>query len=134
MSGTARLSQRLVYWIAILTGIVFLYLGGGASLLPDRLLAPETVAWGTQLFESVGQYVWLPAVGTLLIVLGLFPAITRRVRGNRAMKFGVGLAGLGILGVGGMILGIPASTPEEIVYLSPLFISGILLVGLILPS
>jgi hypothetical protein len=133
MSGGHRLSQRLVYWSAILTGLVLVYWGAGAELLPGPLLAPATVSWGKQLLTDLSQSISLPAVGVLLIVLGLMPAIAQQVRENRTARLGVGLVGLGVIGGSWVGLEMPASSLGEVVYLSPLFLAGILLVGLVLP-
>jgi hypothetical protein len=134
MNGTTRLSQRVAYWSAILTGVLFLYWGGGAAVVPQRVLAPATVAWGEQIVAAMSQHVWLPAVGILLLVVGLFPALAQQVRGNRLAQFGVGLGGLGLIGAGGGLLAVPASALMEGMYLAPLFAAGLLLVGLVLPG
>lgn len=134
MNRTNRLSQRLASWGAILAGLGVLYWGGGAELLPGPVFAPATVAWGNQLLTTLHQHVWLPAVGVLLVVIGLSPAIAQQVRRNRLAQLAIGLVGLGLIGSGGIILEIPASGLGEIVYLLPLFIAGILLVGLVLPG
>lgn len=134
MSGTTRLSQRLAYWSAILTGLLFLYWGGGATLVPQRVFAPATIAWGEQLVATLSQHVWLPAVGVLLLVVGLFPALRQQVRGNRLGQLGVGLVGLGLLGAGGQLFAAPASALTGNLSLAPLAVAGLLLVGLVLPS
>jgi hypothetical protein len=133
MSGPNQLSQRITYWSAILIGVVFLYWGAEEEIRPDRFIAP-TVSWGNQLLTDMSHYVWLPAVGVLLIVFGISPLITRQVQGNRVVQFGVGLVGLSLIGGGAIFLGISASDLGGIMYFSPLFIAGILLVGLMLPS
>lgn len=134
MNGATRLSQRLASWGVILAGLVVLYWGGGAEVLPGPVFAPAMIAWSKQLLSTVGQYVWLPAVGVLLVVIGLFPAITQHVRRNRLAQLGVGLVGLGLIASGGLALGIPADGLGEVGYLLPLFIAGLLLVGLVLPN
>lgn len=131
---TTRLSQRLISWGAILAGVVVLYWGVVARLLPGPILAPATVTWGEQFLAVLCQYLWLPAVGVLLLVIGLFPAIAQHVRTNRLAQFGVGLAGVGLIAGGGLVLGIPAGDLGEVGYLLPLFVAGLLLVGLVLPS
>jgi hypothetical protein len=134
MSAENRLSQRIAYWSAILSGVVFLYWGMGKEAISGRLIAPVVISQGNQLLTGLSQHVWLPAVGLLLIVLGVSPVITRQVRQNRIAQIGVGLVGLGLIGGGGIFLEIPTSNIGEIMYLSPLFVAGILLVGLVLPS
>lgn len=134
MNGTNRFSQRLASWGAILAGLAFLYWGGAVELLPGPVFTSATVSWGNQLLVDLRQYVWLPAVGVLLVVVGLIPAIVQQVRRNRLAQLGVGLVGLSLIGSGGLVLGIPASGLGEVVYLLPLFVAGILLVGLVLPG
>lgn len=131
---TTRLSQRLISWSAIVAGIVVLYWGVVAKLLPGPILAPATVAWGKQFLAVLCQYIWLPAVGVLLLVIGLFPAIAQHVRTNRLAQFGVGLVGFGLIAGGWLVLEIPADGLGEVGYLLPLFVAGLLLVGLVLPS
>lgn len=134
MNGTTRLSQRLASWGAILAGLVVLYWGGAAELLPGPIFAPATITWSKQLLATLGQYVWLPAVGVLLVGVCLSPAIAQQVRRNRLAQLAIGLVGLGLIGSGGVALEISASGLGEVVYLLPLFVAGILLVGLVLPG
>lgn len=145
MSGTTRLSQRLAYWSAILTGLLFLYWGGGTELFSESVLGPLTATWserlvmdlsrwGEQIVAAMSQHVWLPAVGVLLLVVGLFPTLSQQVRRNRLAQISVGIVGLGVIGVGGIILGLPTSNLGRIMYLAPLFVAGMLLVGLVLPD
>lgn len=134
MSEMNRFSQRLASWGAILAGLAFLYWGGAAEFLPGPVFSSATVAWGNQLLVDLRQYVWLPAIGVLLVVIGLFPAIAHQVRRNRLAQFGIGLVGLSLIGSGGLVLGIPTSGLGEVVYLLPLFVAGILLMGLVLPG
>lgn len=134
MNMTTRLFQRLVSWIAILAGVVAVYWGGVAELFPGPVFAPATVAWGKQLLVELCQHLWLPAVGVLLLVIGLFPAIAKQTKRNRVAQFGVGLVGFGLIVSGGLVLKIPSVDLGEVGYLLPLFVAGILLVGLVLPD
>ncbi|WP_135666892.1 hypothetical protein [Halorhabdus rudnickae] len=77
---------------------------------------------------ALSDYLWIPAVGLCILSVGVAPLIRRRVTHNSVWTVGVTVCGVILLCFGGFLTLISVNSVAGLLYLSPLFLSGVVLV------
>lgn len=123
-NGLARTAR----YVCVFFGLFLLY-WGIMSIVSVAYAASVTVPWLDQMLLNISEFVWLPAAGVLLIALGVSPTIAPRARNSRIIRILSGVLGLGFLCLSGFFVFLTLSPFWGFVYISPLFVTGILLLA-----
>lgn len=115
-----------------ITGLVgaFLLYWGVMSLRDPSYIPSVTVPWLDQTLTAVGSYIWIPAIGVFLILVGVSPVVASVVRSSRIAQIVIGALGIGFLLFGGMFAFITLSLVGGLIFVIPLFLIGMMLLVL----
>lgn len=128
MNRSNRTALNALYGTVGLVGAFLLYWGITWITTPGYYVS-ITVPWLDQLLLAVGRYVWIPAVGLLLLTVGISPVIVFGARSSRVLQVVIGGFGLIFLCFGGFLGLITLNPFYGFIHISPLILSGIALLA-----
>lgn len=120
-------SRRSIPAIGTALGGVFLIGWGIASILAYPGY-PTTVSPIDTVLVSLSHYLWIPAVGFFVLSAGVAPLVRARATHDVAWAIGVTVFGAAALCVGGLLTVLALDSVAGLLYVSPLLLSGVLLV------
>lgn len=128
----SRLSApNVLYGISGLVG-AFLFSWGIAQLVKQGYASTITVPVIDETLIAVGQHVWVPALGALLLAMGSSPLVVAAVRRSRTARLAVGCFGVGFLCFGGLLAAVTLDPLFGLLFVSPVVLVGVALVAVAL--
>lgn len=131
MNRSHRSALNVLYGVVGLVGVFLLYWGITSIIIPGYGVS-ITVPWLDQTLLAAGRYIWIPAVGVLLLTVGISPVIAFGARRSRVAQLVIGGVGLTLLGLGGLLGFVTLNIFFGFIYIFPLLLTGVLLVAVTL--
>ncbi len=128
MEKLNRYYKNISFILLIIVGI-FLLWWGIRSIVSEPHVPSITVYWLDRSLTDINQYVWLPAVGVFLLTASISPVIAVMAQNNRVIRIVISVTAVGIIAVGGMLVIISLSRIWGIIYVSPVLLTGLLLLA-----
>lgn len=131
MNRSNKSVLNVLYGIVGLVGTFLLYWGITQIMTPGYYVS-ITVPWLDQTLLAADRYVWIPAVGLLLLTVGISPVIIVGARNSRIARVAIGGLGIIFFCFGGFFGLITLSVFYGFVFVSPIILSGIVLLAVAL--
>ncbi|MCO8245784.1 MULTISPECIES: hypothetical protein [unclassified Haladaptatus] len=122
-------SSGVLYGIVGIVGAFLLY-WGVVSIMTTSYVPSVTFPWLDRTLTAVGQYVWIPAIGVLLLTVSVSPLVSVGARRSRIGRVTIGGFGVVLLGLGGAITALTISPTWGFLQFSPVVLTGVLLMAI----
>lgn len=120
-------ASTVLYGIVGIVGAFLLY-WGLMSLMNPAYYASITVPRLDQTLRAASRHIWVLAIGILLLTVGLIPVIVSVARSSHVAQIAIGGFGIILLCFGGFFTLLTLDPLTGIRYLSPLFLTGVVLI------
>lgn len=122
---------NVLFGIGGLVGAFLLY-WGMRSLMDPSYIPSITIPWLDQTLRAIGQHVWIPAVGVLLLIIGTSPVIIFSTQRSRVARGALCSIGIILLCLGGMFVSVTLNPLFGFLFVSPLILTGTVLIAVAL--
>lgn len=132
MLPVSNARTRLPTLAVALAGLVLLAWGVASIVLPVHYVT--TVRPLDAVLVAVAAYLWVPALGLLLVSVAATPALHARTGRSTPWAVAVGALGLVLVAFGLFLTAVTLNRLLGAIYVSPITLAGVLFVGVALHS